>query len=54
MPATSGPQYRFMEGVSHGSIVKKGLSTEKAKEFVDATPKPQRSQFMKGIRRKRG
>lgn len=34
MPATSQAQYRFMQGVAHGNIKKKGLSRAKAAEFV--------------------
>ena len=34
MPAKSKSQFRFMEGVAHGSIKKKGLSKKKAAEFV--------------------
>jgi hypothetical protein len=35
MPATSRAQFRFMEGVKHGSIKKKGLTPEKAAEYVN-------------------
>jgi hypothetical protein len=35
MPATSKAQFRFMQGVAHGSIKPKdGLSKAKAAEFV--------------------
>lgn len=34
MPATSLAQWKFMQAVSHGGIKKKGLSSEKAAEFV--------------------
>jgi len=34
MPATSKAQFRFMEGVAHGSIKKPGLSPSKAAEYV--------------------
>lgn len=35
MPSQSKAQFRFMEGVKHGSIKRPGLSPEKAAEFVD-------------------
>jgi len=35
MPAKSKAQFRFMAAVEHGGIKKKGLSKEKAKEFVE-------------------
>src|ERR1700740_303646 len=34
MPATSKAQFRFMKAVESGSVKKKGLSKEKAKEFT--------------------
>ena len=34
MPATSKAQFRFMQGVAHGSIKRPGLSKGKAAEFV--------------------
>jgi len=34
MPASSKAQFRFMQGVAHGSIKAKGLSKAKAAEFV--------------------
>lgn len=34
MPATSQAQFRFMEGVQHGSIHAKGLAPHKAAEFT--------------------
>lgn len=34
MPATSKSQFRFMEGVQHGSIKAPGLSPSKASEFT--------------------
>ena len=37
MPAVNKKQFRFMEAVKHGGIKKKGLSKEKAAEFVDST-----------------
>ena len=33
-PATSKAQFRFMQGVAHGSIKAPGLSKGKAAEFV--------------------
>jgi hypothetical protein len=35
MPATSKAQFRFMEAIKHGGIKKKGLSPEKASEYVE-------------------
>ena len=35
MPAKSKKQFRFMAAVEHGGIKKKGLSKNKAAEFVD-------------------
>jgi hypothetical protein len=34
MPATSKAQFRFMQGVAHGSIKAPGLSKGKAAEYV--------------------
>ena len=34
MPAKSKAQFKFMQGVAHGSIKKKGLSKKKAAEYV--------------------
>lgn len=51
MPAVSGKQYRFMQGIAHGmKSTKKGLgpSPEVAREFVMKTPPKKRSQFAKG------
>jgi hypothetical protein len=43
MPATSGKQYRFMQGIAHGGIpATGGLTKGKALEFVKATPKTNR------------
>lgn len=45
MPVKSEAQRRFMEGVAHGDIKKKGLSKEEAKEFLShkpSKPLPQR------------
>lgn len=39
MPAKSGKQFRFMALVRTGKKKIKGLSPEKAKEFMDSTPK---------------
>lgn len=47
MPATSGKQYRFMQGVAHGSIKAPGLSPEKAKEFIHKTSKAKRKRWTK-------
>jgi hypothetical protein len=33
-PAKSAAQFRFMQGVAHGSIKASGLSKSKAAEFV--------------------
>jgi hypothetical protein len=38
MPAKSKAQARFMRAVESGSIKKKGLSKEKAAEFVEGVP----------------
>jgi hypothetical protein len=40
MPTVSKKQFRFMEGVSHGTIKAPGLKPEVAREFVEATPHP--------------
>lgn len=38
MPARSKAQFRYMQGVAHGSIKPKGgLSRAQAQEFVDKT-----------------
>ena len=34
MPAKSKAQYRFMQGVAHGTIEAEGLSKKKAAEYV--------------------
>lgn len=34
MPATSKAQFRFMQGVAHGSIHASGLTSAKAAEYV--------------------
>lgn len=49
MPATSGPQYRFMAGIAHGMKPHGGVgpSKEVAEEFVHKTPAKKRSMFMK-------
>lgn len=48
MPATSGKQYRFMQGIAHGNIpATGGLSKAKAEEFVTATPKSMRIKWSK-------
>lgn len=38
MPAVSKAQFRFMQATKHGSIKKKGLSPEKAAEYVRESP----------------
>lgn len=38
MPVTSKAQWRFMQAAAHGDLKKKGLSKEKAEEFIRATP----------------
>lgn len=38
MPAKSQAQYRFMEGVAHGSIKRPSLSPAQAQEWIDITP----------------
>jgi hypothetical protein len=35
MPAKSKQQFKFMKAVESGSVKKKGLSKEKAKEFTE-------------------
>lgn len=50
MPATSGKQYRFMQGIAHGMKPRSGgpgPSPEVAKEFIDKTSKAKRKQFAK-------
>lgn len=49
MPAKSKAQFRYMEGVAHGSIKAKGLSRSQAAEYV-------RGQSPKGLpeRKSRG
>jgi hypothetical protein len=39
MPSVSKSQFRFMQGVKHGTIHAKGLSPEKAAEFTEGSPK---------------
>lgn len=60
MPATSRAQFRFMQGVAHGSIKAPGLSRAQATEFVaGVSPKglPERktkpAKTTKGTRRAR-
>jgi hypothetical protein len=50
MPATSAKQWRFMKAVQSGAVKVKGLSSEKAKEFADSTPKELRKPKSKGAR----
>lgn len=52
MPAVSGKQYRFMQGIAHGMKSTKsgkglGPSPDVAREFVMKTPPKKRSQFAK-------
>jgi hypothetical protein len=49
MPAVSGKQYRFMQGIAHGMKPNKGIgpSPAVAKEFIDKTPTNKRKQFAK-------
>lgn len=60
MPAKSAKQYKFMQAVAHGSSNRTegkfdaGPSKKVAKEFIDKTPKEDRSRFMKGKRGKGG
>ena len=35
MPSVSKSQFRLMQAIAHGNISKKGLSKNKAKEFVE-------------------
>ena len=37
MPPRSKAQFRYMQGVAHGTIKKRGLSPAKAAEFVAGT-----------------
>lgn len=53
MPAKSGPQYRFMQGIAHGSIpATGGLTKAKAEEFITATPKTMRIKWSQKRRQK--
>ena len=46
MPAVSGKQYRLMQGIAHGGIpATGGMSPAKAKEFITATAKTNRSKW---------
>ena len=46
MPAVSGPQYRYMQGIAHGKIKATGsLTPAKAREFIIATPTSNRSKW---------
>lgn len=49
MPAKSPAQYRLMAGIAHGMKPNSGVGPSKkvAEEFVKATPKKKRMQFMK-------
>ena len=55
MPAVSKAQFRFMEGVAHGSIKKPGLSASKAKEYVSGqSPKnlPEKTKWTDHLKKK--
>jgi hypothetical protein len=54
MPVKSSKQYRFMQGIAHGMLPRrgKGPSREVAQEFIDATPKKKRKEFAKNINKK--
>lgn len=59
MPAVSKKQFRFMEAVKRGDIKKKGLSPQKASEFVDGVgykslPKKKKSPKQAALERIRG
>lgn len=56
MPAKSAKQYKFMQAVAHGGSDKfdGGPSKKVAKEFIDETPKKDRSRFMKRHGKKGG
>lgn len=47
MPATTGPQYRFMAGIAHGMKPRSGYGPSKAvaEEFVKKTPAKKRKLF---------
>lgn len=48
MPAKSGKQYRWLQAVAHGSANKTdGMTREKAREFIHATPPEKRKIFAK-------
>jgi len=47
MPAQSGKQYRWLQGIAHGSINGGSMTPSKASEWIDATPPAQRSAFSK-------
>jgi len=50
MPAKSGKQYRYMQGLAHGMKSTKmgGPSPETAKKIIEGTSKKKRSKYMKG------
>ena len=52
MPVVSPKQYRFMQGVAHGSIKGAGPSKEVAEEFIHATPAKKRKKFAKALHKK--
>lgn len=49
VPAKSGKQYRFMQGIAHGMKPRHGAgpSQKVAKEFVEETPASKRKMFAK-------
>ena len=56
MPAKSGKQFRFMEGIAHGMKPLKsagGPSAAVAKEFVDKTPETKRKKFSHALMKKK-
>ena len=51
MPATSKAQFRFMQGVAHGSIKAPGLSKAQASEYVSGqSPKGLPARVPKRVR----
>lgn len=48
MPTKSGPQYRLMQGIAHGTIKSAiGPSPEVAREMIEKTPSKDRKKFAK-------
>lgn len=54
MPVESSRQWGFMARVRSGAQKVKGLTPDKAKEFMDATPKSKRVSFAKAVAKRRG